>query len=111
VHHGDLDAHVAQSSDALCPVSFDRGSPFELQAELGEKRDSGIEGLHHDADVVHPLKRHAADSSPVVASTRPPDERTGSRLRRRHDGFVVRSSPDDVRQRSGMTPERNKSAG
>jgi hypothetical protein len=36
-HHGDLDAHVAQSSDALCPVSFDRGSPFELEAELGEK--------------------------------------------------------------------------
>ena len=76
-HHGDLDAHVAQSSDALCPVSFDRGSPFELEAELGEKRDSGIEGFHHDADVVHPLKRHAAHSSPVVASTRPPDERTG----------------------------------
>jgi putative phosphoribosyl transferase len=35
-HHGDLDAHVAQSSDAPCPVSFDRGSPFELEAELGE---------------------------------------------------------------------------
>jgi hypothetical protein len=55
-HHGDHDAHVAQSSDALCPVSFDRGSPFELEAELGEKRDSGIEGFHHDADVVHPFE-------------------------------------------------------
>jgi hypothetical protein len=43
--------------------------PFELEAELGEKRDSDIEGLHHDADVVHPLKRHAAHSSPA-ASTR-----------------------------------------
>jgi hypothetical protein len=64
-HHGGLDAHVAQSSDALCPISFDRGSPFELEAELGEKRDSGIEGFHHDADVVHPLKRHAAHTSPV----------------------------------------------
>jgi hypothetical protein len=42
-HHGDLDAHGAQSSDALRPVSFDRGSPFELEAELAEKRDSGIE--------------------------------------------------------------------
>jgi len=59
------------------PVSFDRGSPFELEAEFGEERDSGIEGFHHDADVVHPLKRQAADSSPAVASTRPPDERTG----------------------------------
>jgi hypothetical protein len=76
-HHGDLDAHVAQASDALCPVSFDRGSPFELEAELGEKRDSSIEGFHHDADVVHPLKRHAAHPSPVVVSTRPPYERTG----------------------------------
>jgi hypothetical protein len=36
-HHRDLDAHVAQSSDALCPVSFDRGSPFKLEAELGKK--------------------------------------------------------------------------
>src|SRR4029450_4109620 len=32
--------------------------------ELGEKRDSGIEGFHHDADVVHPLKRHAATLVP-----------------------------------------------
>src|SRR5215213_435802 len=56
----DLDAHVAQSSDALCPVSFDHGSPFELEAQLGEKRDSGIKRFHDDADVVHPFKRHGA---------------------------------------------------
>jgi len=76
-HHGDLDALVAESSDAPCPLSFDRCSPLELESELGKERDSGIEGFHHDADVVHPLKRHAAHCSPVVASTRPPDERTG----------------------------------
>ena len=76
-HHGNLDALVAQSSDTPGPFSFDRSSPFELEAKLGEKRDSGIERFHHDADVVHPLKRHAAHSSSVVASTRPPDERTG----------------------------------
>jgi len=35
--HGDLDALVAQSSDAPGPFSFDRSSPFELQAQLGEK--------------------------------------------------------------------------
>jgi hypothetical protein len=28
---------VVQSSDAPCPVSFDRGSRFELEAELDEK--------------------------------------------------------------------------
>ena len=75
--HGDLDAHVGQSGDALCPASLNRGSPFELEAELGEEGDSGVEGLDHDADVVHPLKRHSVHPSPVVASTGPPDERTG----------------------------------
>jgi hypothetical protein len=59
-HHGDLDPLVAQFSDAPRPVSFDHGSPFELEADLGEKDDSGIERFHHDADIVHPLKRHAA---------------------------------------------------
>src|SRR4051812_18545468 len=59
-HHGDLDALVTQSSDAPCPLSFDHSSPFELEAELGEKRDRSLEGFDHDADVVHPLNRHAA---------------------------------------------------
>jgi hypothetical protein len=38
-HHGDLDALVAQSSDAPCPLSFHHGSPFELEAELAKERD------------------------------------------------------------------------
>jgi hypothetical protein len=38
-HHGDLNALVTQSSDAPCPVSFDRGLAFELEAELAEERD------------------------------------------------------------------------
>jgi hypothetical protein len=59
-HHCDLDALVAQPGNASCPFSFDRGSPFELESELDEKSDGSIEGFHHDADVVHPLKRHAA---------------------------------------------------
>jgi hypothetical protein len=57
-HHGDLDAHVAQPSDAICPVSFDRGAPFELETKLGEELDGGIDVFHHDADVVHSLDRH-----------------------------------------------------
>jgi hypothetical protein len=52
-HHGYLDALVAQSGDAPGPFSFDRGSPFELQAKLGEKRDGLIDGFNHDADIVH----------------------------------------------------------
>jgi hypothetical protein len=31
--------------------------PIEFEAELGEKRDSGIKRFHDDADVVHPLER------------------------------------------------------
>src|SRR6266511_3566526 len=54
-HHGDLDALEAQSGDAPGPVSFNRGSPFECEAKLGEKSDGGIEGFYHDADVVPAL--------------------------------------------------------
>jgi hypothetical protein len=61
-HHGDLDALVAQSGDAPGPFSFDRSSPFELQAQLGEKRDGLIEGFYYDADIVHPLKTHIISS-------------------------------------------------
>src|SRR5205807_869181 len=71
-HHGDLHALVAQSSDAPCPHAFYHGSPFELEAELSEKRDSGIEGFHHDADVVHSCQRHVSILSCVV---RPVNER------------------------------------
>ena len=55
-HHGDLDSLVAQSGDSPGPFAFDHGTPFEPQAKLGEKSDGLIERLHHDADVVHPLK-------------------------------------------------------
>src|SRR5438105_3223697 len=57
-HHGNLDAHVAQSSDAICPVSFDWGAPFELEAKFGEEVNGGVEVFYHDADVVHALDRH-----------------------------------------------------
>ena len=68
---GDLDAHVGQTGDAPRPVSVDRGSPFELEAELGKESDSRIERLHDDADVVHPWERHAATLSSGVASGTP----------------------------------------
>ena len=57
-HHGDLNTLIAQSSDAPCPRAFYHSTPFEFEAELSEKSDSGIEGLHHDAHVVHAFKRH-----------------------------------------------------
>src|SRR5437667_10165990 len=57
-HHGNLDAHVAQSSDAICPVSFDWGAPLELEAKFGEELNGGVDVFNHDADVVHTLDRH-----------------------------------------------------
>jgi hypothetical protein len=52
-HHGNLDAHVAQSGDAICPVSFNCGTPFEIETKFGEELNGGIDVFHHDADVVH----------------------------------------------------------
>src|SRR4051812_31789995 len=35
-HHGNLDAHAAQSGDAVCPISLDRGAALELETQFGE---------------------------------------------------------------------------
>ena len=51
--HGDFDAHVVQSSDAICPVSCDWGAPLELKTKFGEELNGSIDVLHHAADVVH----------------------------------------------------------
>lgn len=71
-HHGDLDALVAQAGDATGPFAFDRGSPFERQAEFGEEGDGVVEGFHHDADVVHAQQLASShDSGPVGRGRRP----------------------------------------
>src|ERR687892_438365 len=57
-HHGNLNAHIAQSSDAICPGSFDRGAPLELEAKFGKELNGSIDVGYHDADVVHTLDRH-----------------------------------------------------
>jgi len=33
-HHGNLDALTIRSGDTPCPLSFDRGPPFQLEAEF-----------------------------------------------------------------------------
>src|SRR6185312_502528 len=59
-HHGHLDAHGMQPGDALCPVSFDRGLPFKLKAELTKELNRRSEVLDDNAYIVHPLKCHVA---------------------------------------------------
>src|SRR5438270_9369733 len=61
-HHGGLDALVAQSSDAPCPLSFDHGSPFELEAELAKELDRLGEVVDEDADIVHSFECHCVQS-------------------------------------------------
>ena len=60
-HHGNLDALIAQSSDASRPFSFDRGSPFELKAELAKEINRGCKVIDDDSYVVHPFKRHVSN--------------------------------------------------
>ncbi|MNN66979.1 hypothetical protein D3C81_1825840 [compost metagenome] len=57
-HHGNLDTHVLQSRNAICPVAFDRRAAFELKAQLGEKPDGSVNVFYNNADVVHTLERH-----------------------------------------------------
>jgi hypothetical protein len=62
-HHGNLDALVAESSDTSGPFAFDRGPPFELEAELAKEIDRRGEILDDDSYVVHPLNRHMPNVS------------------------------------------------
>src|SRR5262245_19203306 len=55
-HHGNLDALIAQSSDTSGPFSFDRGPPFELEAEFAKKTNRPSEVFDDDSYVVHPLE-------------------------------------------------------
>ena len=54
-HHGNLDALIAQSSDTSGPFSFDRGPPFEIEAELAKESDRRFEVIDDDSYVVHPF--------------------------------------------------------
>jgi hypothetical protein len=60
-HHGNLDALIAQSSDTSGPFTFDRGSPFEVEAELAKESDRRFEVIDDDSYVVHPLERHVSN--------------------------------------------------
>ena len=58
-HHGDLDTLLTKSGNATRPLSLHHGLPFELQAEGAKELNRRREILDDDADVVHPLHRHA----------------------------------------------------
>src|SRR5262249_18556561 len=43
------------------PFAFDRGPPFQLEAEFAKEIDRRSEVFDDDADVVHPLERHVSN--------------------------------------------------
>src|SRR5215831_4134561 len=57
-HHGNLNALIAQPSNTSGPFSFDRGPPFEIEAELAKEFDRRCEVIDDDSYVVHSFKRH-----------------------------------------------------
>ena len=65
-HHGDLGALITQSSDASGPFSFDRGPPFELEAELAKEINRPSEVIDDDSYVVHSFERHGSNLQGVV---------------------------------------------
>ena len=65
-HHGNLDALIAQSSDTSGPFSFDRGPPFELEAEFAKEINRPSEVFDDDPYVVHPFERHVSNLQGVV---------------------------------------------
>jgi hypothetical protein len=69
-HHGNLDALLAQSSDTSGPFSFDRGPPFELEAELAKEINRRCEVIDDNSNVVHPFERHVSNPQGFVQSTR-----------------------------------------
>ena len=65
-HHGNLDALIAQSSDTSGPFPFDRGPPFELEAEFAKEINRPSEIIDDDSYVVHPFERHVSNLQGVA---------------------------------------------
>src|SRR6478736_576255 len=67
-HHGNLHALISQSSDTSGPFSFDRGAPFELEAELAKEINRPAEVIDHDPYVVHSFERHLSNLHKVPST-------------------------------------------
>lgn len=65
-HYGNLDTLIGKSSDASCPLAFDHGPPFELEAELAKEINRRAEVFDDDSDVIHPLERHSSNLQGVA---------------------------------------------
>jgi hypothetical protein len=101
-HHGNLDALIAQSSDTSSPFSFDRGPPFELEAELAKEINRLSEVIDDDSYVVHPFECHVSNLPNLQVSSSlttdklfnlPPAPHPGSPHQRRSSTCPALSRP------------------
>src|SRR5438309_1147452 len=60
-HHRDVAPDAVESDGAVRPKAFDLPLAFKLHAELGEERDSRVQVVDDDGDVVHPLNGHVSE--------------------------------------------------
>jgi hypothetical protein len=67
-HHRDVAPDAVESDSAVRPKAFDLPLAFQLHAELGEERDSGIQVFDDDGDVVHPLNGHVCEHKTACKS-------------------------------------------
>jgi len=59
-HHCDVDSDVVEPDDAVHPTSLDWRLALQLHTKFEKERDSSLEVVDNDADVVHPLDRHVS---------------------------------------------------
>src|SRR5438132_5946128 len=60
-HHRDVAPDAVESDGAVRPKAFDLPHAFQLHAELAEERDSRVQVVDDDGDVVHPLNGHVSE--------------------------------------------------
>ncbi len=58
-HHRDVRPSSLEPNDAIHPAALVRCLAFQLESELNEERRGGRKVIDDDADMVHPLDRHA----------------------------------------------------
>ena len=64
-HHDDVGTDTVEPDDLASPIPPDGRLALQLHTKLGEKRDSCLEIVDNDEDVVHSPKRHADPPSPT----------------------------------------------
>jgi hypothetical protein len=63
LHHRDVRPYALEPVDAVHQAALDGRLALQLESELDEELGRGREVFDHDADVLHPLDRHALDGT------------------------------------------------